>query len=213
MKAALHFKVPSVEGRQSSQGEICRFELVRPSPNSVTPSFRFRRLRVPRFSAVIAQWRARTGGDRRGREGIISNKVRRRGRTRVKESPSQSPRPPGRQTDRQTGRRAKGITSLPPFPPSVFLPSSSLRRLFVRPSRERPNKSESASLPSSSHELGLPLYAFPFPRRRLVGLDPSARVHPPRPSVRVHNPQSALINGSEIVTPVRRWIASAEDAR
>ena len=78
---------------------------------------------------------------------------------------------PARQTDRQ----AKGITSLPPFLlQSFFLPSFSLRRLFVRPSRERPNKSESASLPSSAHELGLPLYAFPFPRRRLVGLDPSA---------------------------------------
>ena len=209
MKAALHFKVPSVEGRQSSQGEICRFELVRPSPNSVTPSFRFRRLRVPRFSAVIAQWRARTGGDRRGRgrEGIISNKVRRRGRTRVKESPSQSPRPPGRQTDRQTGRRAKGITSLPPFPPSVFLPSFSLRRLFVRPSRERPNKSESASLPSSAHELGLPLYAFPFPRRRLVGLDPSASSVRPRP-------QSSVGANKWIGDRyTRRWIASAEDAR
>ena len=128
MKAALHFKVPSVEGRQSSQGEICRFELVRPSPNSVTPSFRFRRLRVPRFSAVIAQWRARTGGDRRGRgrEGIISNKVRRRGRTRVKESPSQSPRPPGRPTDRQAG----GPKASPPCPPSL-LPSSFLPFRFA----------------------------------------------------------------------------------
>ena len=123
MKAALHFKVPSVEGRQSSQGEICRFELVRLSPNSVTPSFRFRRLRVPRFSAVIAQWRARTGGDRRGRgrEGIISNKVRRRGRTRVKESPSQSPRPPGRQTDRQAGQRHHLLAPLPSFRLPSFL--------------------------------------------------------------------------------------------
>ena len=179
MKAALHFKVPSVEGRQSSQGEICRFELVRPSPNSVTPSFRFRRLRVPRFSAVIAQWRARTGGDRRGRgrEGIISNKVRRRGRTRVKESPSQSPRPRARQTDRQTGRRAKGITSLPlpSFRLPSFLPFRFAACLSARQEKGPINQSPPLS-PSSAHELGLPLYAFPFPRRRLVGLDPSARV-------------------------------------
>ena len=114
---------------------------------------------------------------------------------------------PTRPRDWQTDRQAGGPKASPPcpFPPSVFLPSFSLRRLFVRPSRERPNKSESASLPPRHHTSSV----FPStPRLPLPSTSPrwprSVRPRPPAPSasVRVHNPQSALINGSEVVTPV-----------